>query len=372
MLIHSKATRLISVVLTSLLLLSPSVGKADQCVSTERTISTSFGSPCKQDPACVVIGGTHMLEWKSSAPSRIVVVCIHGLGLCARAYKPLAQELSAAGIDGFGVNVRGFGPDREQSDRAKLNCLQTVEDVNTLLQALRRERPDYRIVLIGESLGGALTMRIAAENPELVDAIVCSAPAWKVLKRRRTTVKAVFESMLSRRDQPGPASRSIIRQATSNQQLARHWLTDPEHKLKLKWREAVAFLNCISKTNFYAHQLTKPVLVMQGLHDRLVSPKGVAKMFNNIPSSNKTFLIDATGEHLLLEEAQFTPALTKKLIGWLKSDSLCSASEPTLEVIDDYKLSTKEHRKICKLLRLAITNTRLKDDHVTDKHAADG
>ncbi len=123
-----------------------------------------------------------MLEWKSQAPAKVIVVCIHGLGLCARAYKPLAKELSAAGIDGFGVNVRGFGPDRDKPDRAKLNCAETVGDVRKLLTNIRKEQPDYKVFLIGESMGGALAIRIAAENPGLVDGVVCSAPAWKLLK----------------------------------------------------------------------------------------------------------------------------------------------------------------------------------------------
>jgi pimeloyl-ACP methyl ester carboxylesterase len=82
-----------------------------------------IGSPCLADPACVVVGNSHILEWKSKTPAKIVVVCIHGLGLCAMAYKPLAKQFSDAGIDGYGINVRGFGPDRDKADRAKLNCI---------------------------------------------------------------------------------------------------------------------------------------------------------------------------------------------------------------------------------------------------------
>lgn len=93
----------------------------------------SVASQCTEDPSCVVVGGTHLLEWRSASPAKIVAVCILGLGLCARAYEPLAQELSAAGIDGFGVNVRGFGPDRADPARSKLNCVKTVGDVSKLL-----------------------------------------------------------------------------------------------------------------------------------------------------------------------------------------------------------------------------------------------
>lgn len=299
-----------------------------------------------------------MLVWQSSSPAKIIVVCIHGLGLCARAYKPLAQELSAAGIDGYGVNVRGFGPDREQPERAKLDCVETVADVTTLLSGIRRDHPDYRIVLMGESMGGALTIRIAVEHPQLVDAVVCSAPAWKILKMRRTAVKGVFELFLCPGKRPGPAGRGIIHQATSDPRLTEHWLTDPSHKLKLSWGEATAFLRFIAKTDTYAKQLTKPILLVQGLNDHLVSPKAVAKMFRDFPSKDKTFLIDAKGEHLILEEARFTPAITEKLISWVKSDSTALPSQAVLEVVNDDKLSRKGLRDLSRLLRIAHLQLR--------------
>jgi len=312
-----------------------------------------IGSRCAEDPACVIVGGTHMLEWKSPAPAKIVVVCIHGLGLCARAYKSLAQELSAAGIDGFGVNVRGFGPDRDKPDRANLNCVETVGDVSQLLTSIRKEHPDYKVFLVGESMGGALAIRIAAENPDLVDGVICSAPAWKLLKMRRTAVKGVFELFLFPGSQPGPAGRAVMHQATSDIQLTQHLLSDPSHKLKLSFGEASSFLSFIKKTDIYARQFKKPVLIVQGLNDHLVSPKAVAKLFKDMSSSNKTLLIDGKGEHLILEEGRFCPALLAKLIGWIKTDSAAESTRNIVETVDEERLSAKEKHHLSILSRSA-------------------
>ncbi|CAN5637013.1 hypothetical protein BH10CYA1_BH10CYA1_13190 [soil metagenome] len=243
----------------------------------------------------------------------------------AQAYKPLAQELSVAGIDGFGVNVRGFGPDRDKPDRAKLDCVDTVDDVNNLLVRIHKEYPNYQVFLVGESMGGALAIRIAAENPNLVDGIICSAPAWKLLKMRRTAVKGIFELFLLSGSDPGPAGRAVIDQATSDPKLSEHWLTDSSLKLKLALGEATSFLRFIKKTDKYAKQIAKPVLVIQGLNDHLVSPRSVAALFRDIPSDNKTLLIDGKGEHLALEENRFSKALTEKLSDWMKIDSVAQS-----------------------------------------------
>jgi hypothetical protein len=102
---------------------------------------------------------------------------------------------------------------------------------------------------------------------------------------------------------------------------------------------------------------TKPVLVMQGLDDHLVSPKAVAKLFGDIPASNKEFLIDAKGEHLLLEEGKFSPVLLERLIAWLKADQsspkldatkLVSTKQITsINVINDQNLSPAARLVVC-------------------------
>lgn len=353
---RAKAINIISLLLSGLLALGgTSQSLAEECVTNAQSAPSLIGSRCTKDPSCVIVGGTHMLEWKSPAPAKIAVVCIHGLGLCARAYKPLAQELSAAGIDGFGVNVRGFGPDRDRPDREKLDCQETVGDVSKLLTLIHTEHPDYKVFLLGESMGGALAIRIAAENPELVDGVICSAPAWRLLKMRRTAAKGVFELFLFPSNKPGPAARGVMQQATSDPKLTEHWLTDPSHKLKLSFREATSFLSFIKKTDTYARQLSDPVLIVQGLNDRLVSPKAVAKLFKEIPSSNKIFLIDGSGEHLVLEEGRFLPPLAKKLIAWMKADLKAQSSAPSVEVINDQALSPAEKKHLLKLRRIANT-----------------
>ncbi len=326
---------------------------ADDCSTNTVPVSTPIGSRCTEDPSCVIVGETHMLEWKSPSPAKIVVVCIHGLGLCARAYKPLGKELSANGIDGFGVNVRGFGPDRGKPERAKLDCVQTVNDITELLSNIHKEQPDYKVFLVGESMGGALAIRIAAENPTLVDGVICSAPAWKLLKMRQTTVKGVFELFLFSGNHPGPAGRAVIHQATTDPELTAHWLTDPSHKLKLSLKEATSFLSFISKTDTYAKRLTKPVLVVQGLDDHLVSPKAVAALFRDIPSEQKTFLIDVTGEHLVLEEGRSSPPLEEKLIAWMKADSTSQSGPAVIEVVNNKTLSPKEKRRLSTLRHVA-------------------
>ena len=173
-----------------------------------------------------------------------------------------------------------------------------------------------------------------------------------MLKLRRTAVKGVFELLLFPGSKPGPAGRSVIRQATTDPKLTEHWLTDPSHKLKLSLGEATSLLNFTRETDTYAKQVSKPILVVVGLNDHLVSPRTVAKLFKDIPSNNKTFLIDGTGEHLVLEEGKCSPALTAKLVDWMKTDAAARSAPSLVEVIDEQALSAEEKRHLSNLRRL--------------------
>ena len=327
---------------------------ADACQKTSSSVSAGLGTLCTKEPSCTIVGQTHMLVWKSRAPENIVLVCIHGLGLCARAYQPLARDFSEAGIDGFAVNVRGFGPDRDKPGHEKLDPLATIADVKELLTRIRAERPTCRIFLLGESLGGALALQIAAENPELIDGLVCSAPAWKIYGLRRDIATGVAELASFRRAYPGPLSKGVIHQATSDPELAQHWLSDDSHKMRLSFSEGRKFLSYISATDRSAKKLIKPVLFVQGLNDHLVSPDAVAKLFSAVRSTNKTSVIDAKGEHLVLEEGRCSPALSEKIIAWIKENAAFdNLFEHKVLILNEQALSRQESKKLSEVKRTA-------------------
>ena len=60
-----------------------------------------------------------------------------------------------------------------------------------------------------------------------------------------------------------------------------------------------------------------PVLVIQGLHDHLVKPEGAAGLIRRLPTANKTFAIDCSAEHLILEEGQFSDEDLMALSSWI-------------------------------------------------------
>lgn len=95
--------------------------------------------------------------------TRPPVVCLHGLTRNARDFADLAARLSPQWRV-LCPELRGRGDSEYAREAASYNPLQYVEDLSVLLDELGIAR----FVVIGTSLGGLMTMLLAAQAPERI------------------------------------------------------------------------------------------------------------------------------------------------------------------------------------------------------------
>src|SRR4030095_15147 len=129
-------------------------------------------------------------EWMpANVPPRAIVVAIHGLTLHGRRYRVLARMLAANNVGVVALDMRGVGrchfDDKKQfttadDDKTRVNHEKSYEDIVQLAKLIKGKYPGLKLLLMGESLGCTFCVRMAAEHPELTDAILLSAPAVRV------------------------------------------------------------------------------------------------------------------------------------------------------------------------------------------------
>ncbi len=102
----------------------------------------------------------HYRDYPGDA-ARPPVLCLPGLTRNARDFHALAQRLSP-GRRVICPDLRGRGTSAYARDAATYNPLQYADDVDALFE----QAGLTRVVAVGTSLGGLLTMLIAAANPE--------------------------------------------------------------------------------------------------------------------------------------------------------------------------------------------------------------
>ncbi len=107
----------------------------------------------------------HFRDYAARAPvdGRPPIICMHGLTRNSRDFADLAERLSAEWRV-LALEMRGRGQSEYAKDTATYNPLTYVADVEALLEQEGIER----FVAIGTSLGGLMTMLLAAKNPDRI------------------------------------------------------------------------------------------------------------------------------------------------------------------------------------------------------------
>jgi len=100
-------------------------------------------------------------------PGRPPILCIPGLTRNARDFEPVAEAF-AGEWRVICADLRGRGQSDYAKDSATYNPMQYVADIQALLDQAALER----VVLVGTSLGGIVSMLLSAQAPERIAAAV--------------------------------------------------------------------------------------------------------------------------------------------------------------------------------------------------------
>lgn len=91
---------------------------------------------------------------------RASVVIVHGLGEHGGRYAHVAKALVDAGCAVYALDLRGHG--RSEGSRAMIDRFShAVEDINQLVEKVRKRYSGKPQFLLGHSMGGALSLRYA-------------------------------------------------------------------------------------------------------------------------------------------------------------------------------------------------------------------
>ena len=130
--------------------------------------------------------------WVTETPApaaqakRDLVLCVHGMSGAATNWTDLMAEL-APDFDcaAFDLPGSGFSPPPKSTAGYSVSAL-----AGTVIRVIEALAPSYggQVHLVGNSMGGAVSVRVAARRPDLVKTLTLISPAMPDLKVRRTVV----------------------------------------------------------------------------------------------------------------------------------------------------------------------------------------
>lgn len=215
------------------------------------------------------------LAWCAERP-RALVAITHGLGEHSGRYAALAQELVKARCTVVALDMPGHGG--TTGPRGDMPSWTLVRDhVVPAMFTATRGLPDqpYELprVLLGHSMGGVMALDYAIAHPRELHALILSAPAlrtapppfWKLALAGVARAAAPSTGFSNGLD-PAGLSR--------DPEVVKAYREDPSVHDKISPRLYHEYDEARQRCMREARQLQVPTLMLQGMADRTVDPKG--------------------------------------------------------------------------------------------------
>ena len=255
--------------------------------------------------------------WCAERPRALVAV-VHGLGEhCAR-YAALAADLVQARYSVAALDLPGHGeapgPRGDVPSWTQLRE-QVVPAMFTALCGLPGQPMDLPHVLLGHSLGGVLVLDYAIAHPRTIVATVATSPAlhtglppwWKLALGHAARLTAPSAGFAHGLEESGmardPEVLALRRQ-------------DPRVHDRISPRLYFSFNEARQRVLREARRLQVPTLLLQGMGDRIVDPKGALE-FNAAAPHGMVRLITYPGVYHELFNDPDRGQAVRDLLGWL-------------------------------------------------------
>ncbi len=252
------------------------------------------------------------------APPEVVVLALHGFNDSRDAWEIPAVDLTSAGWAVYAPDQRGFGA---APDRGLWPGIATlVDDAAETARLVRALHPQARLVLMGESMGGAVLMCLATSRRAPADAsYVLVAPAvWG-----RATMNVFLRSglWLASTVVPGLAvSGGPVRVTASDNRAALVRLSrDPLTIHETRFDTLRGLVDLMDAALASAASFRAPSLFLYGGDDELVPKGAMAAMWRRLPPGEIREAYYPHDYHLMLRDLHRSVPLGD-VIAWVRDD----------------------------------------------------
>ncbi|WP_461166243.1 alpha/beta fold hydrolase [Tsukamurella serpentis] len=276
--------------------------------------------------------------------SRPAAVMIHGLGGSSINWTDLGQVLAPVAAS-YAVDLPGFGLSDPPAD-GDYSVEEFAQTVIAYLETVVAVRPG-RVHLVGNSLGGAIAVRVAMLRPDLLASLSLISPAFPDLRPRVRRLQFLPLSLV-RLPGVGPAGFRLVASAYPERQVDqtfREILVDPTVLGPVRRRQAIdqaaarasmpwapsalaASFNALVRSWIVdfgashwaaARAISVPTAVLWGARDLLVSVGVAPKVVRHIRGSTLTVFEDV-GHVAQMERPEATARIIADLIRSAGSD----------------------------------------------------
>src|ERR1700689_2715280 len=157
-------------------------------MTADQNMTTDQNQPVPHWPGRIVKLGEHEQVYLAETPRSVnenkdLVLCVHGMTGAATNWTDLIAEL-APDFDCAAVDLPGSGFSDPPAKRSGYSVRALATIIIRLIETLDRGP----VHLFGNSMGGAVSIRVAAARPDLVKTLTLISPVLPDLRPHRSTI----------------------------------------------------------------------------------------------------------------------------------------------------------------------------------------
>ena len=264
--------------------------------------------------------GLYEQWWLPETDARAVVILVHGLAEHSGRYATTAEDLCRHGYAVYAADLRGHG--RSDGRRCFVRSLdQCLDDLDVLVDDVRRRRPDKPLFLMGHSLGGLIAVRWCMTRDPDLRGLVLSAPALRlpddlfpILRHVAGWVGRLFPRL------------GVVRMGGANisrdPAVVERFRADPlVFHGRFPAGTGAAVFRAIRQAAGRLDAIRLPLLVLHGTADRVCSAAGSRELCRAAASQDKLLHLYEGLYHELLSEPE-RDAVLADLTAWLDKRSV--------------------------------------------------
>lgn len=255
-------------------------------------------------------------SWLPDSPQALVVLS-HGYAEHSGRYQHVVDALLAQNYAVYALDHRGHGQSEGQRGFvADFSAI--VNDLQRLITLAKRAHEGLKTILLGHSMGGAVSLHFVLAHPQEIDLLVVSAPylidggnvsplLMKVSRIMATwtpqlSVKAIDSAVISRDpDVVTDYDRDAL-----------------NYRGKVRARTGDELLAAGPQVFQRAGEISLPIFIMHGDADSLASVDGSYQLHESIASDDKSLQIYRGLYHEILNEPE-KEQVVADLIGWIQA-----------------------------------------------------
>ncbi len=255
--------------------------------------------------------------WQPEAGQKLagIILALHGFTDSRDAWEYPAPGFAAAGYLVVAPDQRGFGATADRGTWPGQDVL--VADAAELAAKLRARYPGQRLVMMGESMGSAILMCLAASAPHTADAYVLTSPAvWG-----RAQMPLAMRAPLWAANLVAPGWRltghevSLDIAASDNREAVRRFATDPLTLSGASVGMLHGLVDLMTAAQVAAAHLPENTFVLNGRRDQIVPQPAIAAAWAKLPPGvRRGFYLN--GFHLLLRDLD-RALVEADILAWL-------------------------------------------------------